>query len=357
MGEVLESINCHSIEYHKSKNYFSAGNVDGDNKKAIIVYNDEHLKTINYTRKMSENDENADLLTLVTYNMKQSNPKHKLKNTIKYLHELFKLPYTNNYKKTNKEDENKESPLEIFRKVRKRRSKCNVDDLEIYGEEILDEFIPLPHISLIKERGIMPWTCEEFNVGYAPNKKRICLPERYWCGDKSSWLGIIGRTVVKEWEMLDIAKYLPLNGNGFPKGVNLYGLNENYEYIQQAGYVTVVESQFSVLRRHSRNDKTCVSVGCHDISVEQLRILLSLDVDIVIAFDKDISLQHIRATCNRFFGIRNVFYMYDKWDLLGEKDSPSDLTNKLYNFMFKYKVKYDEKEREEYLRWLGNQKV
>jgi hypothetical protein len=46
--------------------------------------------------------------------------------------------------------------------------------------------------------------------------------------------------------------------------------------------------------------------------------------------------------------------MYDKWDILGKKDSPADLPNKLYNFMFKYKIKYDEKERKEYQNYEKN---
>lgn len=335
---ILKSIECHGIQHHnkRSKQYYTCANKNGDNKTAILIYEDAYLKCINYTRKMSDNDDAADLLTLVSYTKGI-----KLRETIKYLHHLLGLEYTSTYKKPKQEE--KESPLEIFRKVKKRRNACNVADLEICGEAILDEFLPYPHISLIQERGIMPWTCEEFNVGYSPSKKRICLPERYWCGDKKSWLGIIGRTIIREWEMLDIAKYLPLNGKGFPKGVNLYGLNENYEHIQRAGYVTVVESQFSVLRRHSRNDKTCVACGCHDLTPEQVRILISLDVEIVIAFDNDISLEHIKETCKKFSAFRNVYYMYDKWNLLGEKDSPCDMSNKLYNFMFKYRTKYEQK--------------
>jgi hypothetical protein len=266
----------------------------------------------------------------------------------KWLHDLLGLEYKVNFKEL-KEKKEKESPLDVFRKVKKRRNKCNVNDLEICGEEVLDEFVPHPHIEWIRE-GVMPWTCKEFSIGYAPTKKRIVIPHRWWCGSRNDYVGIIGRTIVKEWEILDIAKYFPLKA--YPKGLNLYGLNENYQGIQESAVVILFESEKSVLKRHSRNDKTCVAAGSHDLSDEQVRILISLNVDIVIAWDNDISLQHIRATCNRFWEIRNVYYMRDKWDLLGAKDSPADLPNKLYNFMFKYKIKYDEKEREEYLKCL-----
>ena len=43
--------------------------------------------------------------------------------------------------------------------------------------------------------------------------------------------------------------------------------------------------------------------------------------------------------------------MYDKWDLLkGEKDSPMDAENKIYNFMFKHRIKYNEEEHKNYVR-------
>jgi DNA primase len=171
-----------------------------------------------------------------------------------------------------------------------------------------------------------------------------------WCGGRNDYVGIIGRTTIAEYSMLDIPKYFPLKA--YPKGMNLYGLNENYKYIQEQNMIRVAEAEKSVLKRHSRNDRTCVAACSHDLSDEQVRILISLNIDITIAWDKDVSLQHIRATCNKFYGIRNVYYMYDKWDILGKKDSPADLPNKLYNFMFKYKIKYDEKEHREYLKGL-----
>src|SRR5690606_33925601 len=123
-------------------------------------------------------------------------------------------------------------------------------------------------------------------------------------------------------------KYFPLKN--FPKSMNLYGLQENYQYIQEAGYVAVFEAEKSVLKRHSRNDKTGVAVCCHDISEEQVKILIGLDVSIIIAFDQGISINHIRATCDLFYGIRSVYYIFDKYDVLKEKDSPADAENKIF---------------------------
>ena len=72
----------------------------------------------------------------------------------------------------------------------------------------------------------------------------------------------------------------------------------------------------------------------------------------VIALDKDVDINEVRHVCEKFYRLRKVSYIYDRWDLLGEKDSPADARNKIYEFLFKYRVIYDEKEHEEYLKSL-----
>ena len=335
--QILTDLGCHSIK--DKGDFISCGNPDGDNKSSVIIYKCELLNVNNYTRKISESDEVSDLLTLCTFYKKQSNPKHKLKDTIIYLHKLLNLPLDKNYKK--KEEIKLEyDPLEIFRKVKRKVKISRNEELEIYDESIFHDIIPLAHISLIRERGILPSTCEEFGVGYSLKHKRITLPERLWCGDKNSWIGIMGRTTNEAYEMLGIDKFLPI-GKSYSRSLNLYGLNENYEYIQKAGYVTVVESPFSLLRRASRNDRTCVSLGGKKMSQEQARILISLEVPIVIVLDKDVPLQEIKDTCKHFKNIRPIYYMYDTTGkILKDKESPCDLVDSEYRKMFENRIKY-----------------
>jgi len=159
---------------------------------------------------------------------------------------------------------------------------------------------------------------------------------------------VIGRTTIKEYSMLDIPKYFPLKK--FPKSMHLYGLQENYKTIQDAGLVCVFESEKSTLKRHSRKDGTGVSIGSHDISEEQVKILISLNTEIVICMDKDVSLQHIRSMCEKFYGIRTISYVFDKYELLDEKESPADKPEKVYRYLLKYRVTYDELEHKKYIK-------
>jgi hypothetical protein len=325
---VLEQLNCHHIQYHSNKEYYSCGNPDGDNNNAVIVRNNEYLNTINYTRNLPENSDIIDLISLYK--------KCDFKSVIKWLYALFGLTYSyHTDKNKDKNDENKIDPLDIFKRVKKKRYKVDVSDIEIIDEEILNDFIPHIHIKWFRE-GIIKRTIDKFQLGYSYQRQRCIIPIRYW--QTGELMGITGRTMIENYDMFDIAKYLAIKP--YQKSLNLYGLWENYDSIQKAGYVVVYESEKSVLKRHSRLDETGVAVGCHDISDEQVRILIGLNVDIIIAMDNDVPQDKITVLCKKFKGIRNVYYIKDEWKLLGEKDSPADVHNKVFEFLLKHKKKY-----------------
>jgi len=332
---VLEKLKCHSIRNYTKE--LRAG-IPAHNNKTALAINKETLSI-----KLFQSDNNivrGDLLTLIMHLKNITFPAAN-----KYLHEILGIKYTKFNIKT--KDKIKKDPLEIFTQIRKRHNTpINAYEFELHNEDILDDYIPYTHITWFRE-GIMPWTSDEFAIGYSPERKRIIIPHRYWCGNKNDYLGIFGRTTVEHYELFDIPKFIGIKP--YPKSMNLYGLQENYEHIQKFGYVVVFEAEKSTLKRHSLNDKTCVSICSHELSNEQVKILIGLDVEIIIAMDKDISINHIRSMCNKFYNIRNISYIYDKWELLKEKDSPADIKNKFYQFLLKHRIVFDEKERKKYL--------
>ena len=134
----------------------------------------------------------------------------------------------------------------------------------------------------------------------------------------------------------------------YPKALNLYGLYENYDSIQKAGYVVVAESEKSVLKRDSLGDSTVVALSGKSISDEQVRILMGLNVEIVIGLDKDVDIDEVRHMCDKFKNARKVSYIYDFMDILGEKDAPMDASNNDYQFLFESRVVYDRSEQRKY---------
>jgi len=331
---ILSELGCHNIKPFLKEYRCGLPNHNSNNN---VVIKNETLSIKVYTSESET--KHGDIITLVMFIKELS-----FVEANKYLHNLLSLDYKFKYKEKKEE---KIDPLNVFKKVKRKRYVINVDDIELYDDDLIKEYIPLPYIDWIRE-GILPFTCEKFKIGYSADKKRIVIPTRYWSGTENDYIGIMGRTVIKEWEILDIPKYYPLKK--YYKSLNIYGLQENYQTIQEEGFCVVAESQKSVLKRHSRKDGTVVAIESHDISDEQVKILIGLNVEIIIAFDKGISLQHVRYTCDKFYGIREVSYIFDKYDIMKDKDAPMDLPDKTYKYLLKYKIKYDEKEHNEYLK-------
>lgn len=323
----MESIGCGHIKYHQNKNYYTASNHDGDNRCALTIRNNEYINVVNYTRQKDFSD-NADLFTLIQFNNNMT-----FSQSIRWLHKLLGLKFT--YEKKANPIQEKIDPLLIFKKVKSRKTKCNLFDFSTVEESTLYDFVPYVHINFYRE-GIMPWTVTKFGLGYSYKYRRTIIPLRYWM--TGQLLGTNARTSVENYEILDIEKYFITPG--YPKAINLFGLWENYDGIQKAGYVVVYESEKSVLKRHSLGDYTGVALSGHTMSDEQVKILIGLNVNIVISLDNDVPIDEIKHMCSKFKGIRNVYYIKDKYDLLGAKDSPADAKNKIFEYLMKYKTKF-----------------
>lgn len=335
---ILNEIGCKDIVYHSNKEFFSCSNYNGDNKSAVNVKNNEYLNVTNWTRK--EFDDNSDIITLVEYNKQLS-----FIEAIKYLHTMLGLEYK--WQKKPEKQKKISDPVDILAKHRCKK-KVDVDDIHVLDEDLLNDYVPLLYIGWLKE-GIMPWTAKKFGLAYSYKYKRVVVPMRYWL--TGELLGVNMRTTVENYKELGIKKYFLTPS--YQKNLNLYGLYENCDSITSKKIVTIFEAEKSVLKRDSLGDSTCVALSGHTLSDEQARILIGLNTnEIVIALDKDVDIDEVRFMCEKFYRVRNVSYIYDKWDLLNKKDSPADANNKIYNFLFKYRIKYDESEHKQYLKSL-----
>jgi DNA primase len=337
---VLEKIGCKSIKYHSSKNFYSAANYNGDNTGAVNVYNTKHLLIHNWTRE-NEFDDVSDIISLTQYNKKCS-----FVDAVKYLHNILGLELTP-YKKEEKKEE--PDPLAVFENaINRHRAIVDVSEIQAISEEAINDYVPLLYIDWLRE-GIMPWAAKKFRLAYSYKYHRVVIPIRYWLD--GTLVGFNQRTTVENYEELGIRKYF-LTAS-YRKSLNLYGLWENREEIEDKKTVVICESEKSVLKRYSHNDGTCVALQGKKLSEEQRRIVIGLNVDeVIIALDNDVPIEEIRYVCEQFYHIRNVSYVKDRWNLLKHKDAPADAENKVYNFLIKHRVKYDESEHQKYLNGL-----
>lgn len=316
--KVLNDLGCKSIK-DCGKEYRST-RPDGDNVSALAT-NKETLRVYCYTENWSGN-----LYTLCMKTLFLS-----FGQTLKYLHALFGLKYQFDVPQPVLEGADK--TLNIFTKYKNRDLNC--EDSQTLQDYSSINYEPYLHVSWIKE-GITNRTREVFNIQYDGMRRKIIIPHRDWNTGKT--VGIMSRTTIAAYDILGIPKYYPIVP--YQKGNNLYGLYENYQTIIENGYVVVYEAEKSVLKRHSLHDGTGVAVCTHSITNQQAQILISLNVDIVIAFDKDVSHEDVIKACNKFKGIRNVYYIEDTKGLLGEKDAPADASNEVFLELFNNKIKY-----------------
>lgn len=337
---ILGEIGCHNIQYNSHKEYYSASQPDGDNLQGVNIRNNKYLGYRSFSRNVSYED-GQDLISLVETVKKMS-----FIETVKYIHKLLDLPFE--FKRKEETQKKKVDPLDIFtRQLRSNRRVVNVDDIHVLDDKLLEDYIPMLHIDWYRE-GVMPWARERFKLAYSYRKKRIIIPIYHWA--TKELVGFNMRTTIPNYEEFGIPKYWITPT--YQKSNNLYGLAENYDSIVKKKIVTVFEGVKSTLQRFSLMDDTCVSLLGKTMSDEQARILIGLDAEIVLALDKDVDINEIRFICEKFYRIRPISYLYDKWDLLDKKNSPTDKGNKVYQFLFEHRIKYDELEHKQYLKSL-----
>lgn len=326
---VLSSLGCHNIRHNKQHEYYSAAQKDGDNPMGVVIYDNTYLNYVSYSRNVGF-DTCKDIVNLI-----QDTNKCDFVKALKWLHDILDLKFGLYYRKDEKKDLSKEV-LGIFEEAMQSKPTVDVSDIREISEEALNDYIPILHIDWFHE-GIMPWTRDIFGLCYSYKHKRSIIPLRYWADGKL--LGFNQRTMIENWKELGISKYFITPS--YKKNLNLYGLWENKTEIEKKRYCVVVESEKSVLKRHSLCDGTLVALQGKTMSEEQRRIINSLDIDeVVIALDNDVPIEHVRFICDKFYNIINVSYIQDKHGILGNKDSPCDKGNKVYEYLFKHRIPY-----------------
>jgi DNA primase len=313
---LLEKVGCHSFVPYDKELRCALPN-DNDNSKVSVFYND-NLSIRVFTKGETVHGSIYDLIMFID--------ESTFKDAIRKCQSLLGVSIGKNDKK-------KTSHISFYKRMRKKRE--NKKELNEYDKDILCRYSEIPHISLIKD-GIFGSVLKEYSIMFDERTSRIVFPH-FKYNDKNKILGLVGRTVLPAYKELNIPKYFPVDGLKYEKSRNLYGLSHNLEEIKRAGQVIVFESEKSVLKAAMMKLPYSVAIGSHDISDFQKKLLISLNVEIIIAFDKDVESDHISKIVSEISKYRKVSYIEDKWNLLSEKDSPVDKGYKKFNFLMKHR--------------------
>lgn len=104
---------------------------------------------------------------------------------------------------------------------------------------------------------------------------------------EGNFINIKGRTRFKNFKLLNIAKYI----NYYKVGSLDYfqGWKQTKDHIKTQGEIIIFESIKSVMKCYGWGYQNCVSAESHSLSDWQIRLLLKMRVDVVFAYDKDVS--------------------------------------------------------------------
>lgn len=318
---VLENIGCRNIHESNNKHYIRCANANGDNSTAITVFTDNPLlNIINETRNLNDGN-TGDIISLVSYTKGLN-----YFDTIKYLHSILRLSNIDisqlEYDAAEIIDNTEYEEQEEKRKAEYQKALAKDTRQYNSGRKSIT-------VDWLKQ-GIIYKGVEKFDIRISNDNSQILIPIKNMNGEI---VGINKRTTrtAAEMEMFNIPKYQLTSG--FNKSDYIYGLYENENSIKKKGYCVIFEGCKSVLQRATMQDNTSLALLGHSISDRQAEILSSLNLnEIVIAFDKDISVEEIEYNCYKLidYGCRKVSYIYDTDNLLNSKDSPTDAGNKIY---------------------------
>ena len=315
LPEILQEIGCHSIHNHCG--YITCGNKTGDNKSAIVVYINENLTVVNYTRSMTNNKRTTDIFDLICYNEDCSFPE-----ALKFCCNLFGLDYY-------QEPEDIPESLQILKMLQQMATEEGVNDdapLKPINEKILSYYFPYGN-KLWEDDGISLSTQRLFEVAFDPMTNSIVIPIR---DEQGSLVGIKARRMEYDPDS-GLSKYFFLEPCS--KSRVLYGLFQNIKLIQLTGVVWVGESEKFVQQLYDMGYYG-VSTGGTKISKAQVEMLTRLNAKIVFCYDEDVDEEQLKGISDMFLDGIPVYAIIDKEHILENKESPSDNPKK-----FQYLIK------------------
>ena len=235
-----------------------------------------------------------------------------MSNTMKFLRRLKRL--------SEKNDSTKNTQHEILK---------DTEYLK-YRHEPINEWL---------EEGIEQDIMDLFGIRADTLQNRIIYPVYDINGNL---INIKGRTRYPNFKALDIPKYI----NYFSVGTMDYfqGLNITLPYIKNQNEAIIFESIKSVMLAYGWGYQNCVSAEKHNLTNEQINLLLKLRVNVVFAYDSDINYYSpdVIKDINKLKQMTNVYIITDPQNLLGGKEAknaPVDMGKEIWKKLYEHKKK------------------
>lgn len=189
-------------------------------------------------------------------------------------------------------------------------------------------------LTVWEDEGISKSSLERFQVFYDSFSNRLVYPIHNISGQI---VNIGGRTLDPEWKAKKLRKYTYFSGWGEMDVI--YGLFENMEYILEKKEVIIFEGCKSVLLADSWGIHNTGALLTSHLNPNQLKILARLGVRVVFALDKDVRVRddHNIEKLKRYVAVE---YLWDREDLLNDKDAPVDKGLEVFKKLYGQRLRY-----------------
>ena len=312
---ILESLGCHNIHTEQGGYLIVGSRPDGDNKRSVQIKNIETLRSSIRSKGIYGN-----LYDIVMYVNKID-----IKQAYNFIMNMCGY------------DENTvyiENPLSWLNKVKRQRRYYDnkIEEIEVLDEKILDQFIYAPINQYIND-GLSASTLKEFKIGYDVITKRITTPIYNIKGDL---IGVKGRATNLEDE--EDYKFFYIYPTDQSK--TLYNYYRSIDECREKKEVNVFEAEKSCAQSYEFGLMNTMAIGSSGISLDQLNLLLGLQCDIVLCYDKGVDWDVILDEYKRFFsGKRNVYAILDEENILKDKQSPVDYGENVWKKVYGNRIK------------------
>ena len=120
------------------------------------------------------------------------------------------------------------------------------------------------------------------------------------------------------------------------------------ENVKESKQIILFEAEKSVLKQFTFTncEGNSVALGGHAISDNQVDFILRKlpsDGEVILAFDHDVMTKenegerYIINQAKKFSVFRKTSYIFDTYNILGEKDSPIDCGKEKWDYLFKWR--------------------
>ena len=188
-------------------------------------------------------------------------------------------------------------------------------------------------LAIWMDEGISKESLDRFQVYYDSFSDRLVYPIRNIDG---KIVNIGGRTLDPLWKEKKLRKYCYFHQWGTLD--TIYGLSENMEFIRQQREIILFEGCKSVLIADTWGIRNTGAILTSHLNPHQMKILAKLGCRVVFALDKDVLIRddHNIAKLKQYV---NVEYLFDREDLLDEKDSPVDKGKEVFGKLYDERLK------------------